>query len=33
MTNYDLDAWEDAWVKTMHDIGEHWECRAGEFGC
>jgi len=22
-----------AWVKSMHDIGEHWECRAGEFGC
>jgi hypothetical protein len=22
-----------AWVKTMHDIGEHWECRPGEFGC
>ena len=21
------------WVKDMHDIGEHWECRAGEFGC
>jgi len=20
------------WVKEMHDIGEHWECRAGEFG-
>ena len=22
-----------AWVKAMHAIGEHWECRAGEFGC
>jgi hypothetical protein len=22
-----------AWVKQMHDLGEHWECRAGEFGC
>lgn len=22
-----------AWVKKMHDLGEHWECRAGEFGC
>ena len=22
-----------AWVKKMHDIGEHWECREGEFGC
>jgi hypothetical protein len=21
------------WVSDMHDIGEHWECRAGEFGC
>jgi len=21
-----------AWVRDMHDIGEHWECRAGEFG-
>jgi hypothetical protein len=21
------------WVKDMHDLGEHWECRAGEFGC
>lgn len=21
------------WVKTMHDLGEHWECRPGEFGC
>lgn len=22
-----------AWVKAMHNIGEHWECRPGEFGC
>jgi hypothetical protein len=22
-----------AWVKQMHDIGEHFECREGEFGC
>ena len=22
-----------AWVKQMHDLGEHFECRAGEFGC
>lgn len=22
-----------AWVRAMHDLGEHWECRAGEFGC
>ena len=22
-----------AWVKAMHDMGEHWECREGEFGC
>ena len=21
-----------AWVKDMHDIGEHFECRSGEFG-
>jgi DNA-binding Lrp family transcriptional regulator len=21
------------WVRKMHDIGEHWECRKGEFGC
>lgn len=21
------------WVKALHDIGEHWECKAGEFGC
>lgn len=21
------------WVKQMHDIGEHFECRPGEFGC
>lgn len=21
------------WVRDMHDIGEHWECRRGEFGC
>jgi len=20
------------WVRDMHDIGEHWECRSGEFG-
>ena len=22
-----------AWVLKMHDMGEHWECRPGEFGC
>lgn len=22
-----------AWVRAMHNIGEHWECREGEFGC
>jgi len=22
-----------AWVQKMHEMGEHWECRAGEFGC
>jgi len=22
-----------AWVKALHDQGEHWECRDGEFGC
>jgi hypothetical protein len=22
-----------AWVKGLHDIGEHYECREGEFGC
>lgn len=21
------------WVKDMHDMGEHFECREGEFGC
>jgi len=21
------------WVKDLHDQGEHWECREGEFGC
>jgi len=21
------------WVRDMHEIGEHWECRPGEFGC
>jgi hypothetical protein len=21
------------WVENLHDIGEHWECRPGEFGC
>jgi hypothetical protein len=23
------------WVRDMHDLGEHWECREGEFdgGC
>ena len=21
------------WVKEMHDIGEHFECKPGEFGC
>ena len=24
---------ERGWVSKMHDIGEHWECRPGEFGC
>ena len=22
-----------AWVKQMHEMGEHFECRPGEFGC
>jgi hypothetical protein len=22
-----------AWVKALHDQGEHWECKPGEFGC
>jgi predicted transcriptional regulator len=22
-----------AWVRQMHELGEHFECRAGEFGC
>jgi predicted transcriptional regulator len=22
-----------AWVKQMHELGEHFECRPGEFGC
>jgi hypothetical protein len=21
------------WVRDLHDIGEHFECGAGEFGC
>jgi hypothetical protein len=21
------------WVRDLHNIGEHFECRAGEFGC
>ena len=21
------------WVRDLHDQGEHWECRDGEFGC
>jgi len=21
------------WVRDMHDLGEHWECKPGEFGC
>jgi hypothetical protein len=21
------------WVRKMHELGEHWECRPGEFGC
>jgi hypothetical protein len=21
------------WVEQMHDLGEHFECRPGEFGC
>jgi hypothetical protein len=21
------------WVQDMHDMGEHFECREGEFGC
>jgi len=24
---------EREWVKDMHDLGEHFECRPGEFGC
>lgn len=30
--NADIPGYRD-WVKGLHDIGEHWECRAGEFGC
>lgn len=30
--NADIPGYRD-WVKAMHDLGEHWECRAGEFGC
>lgn len=22
-----------AWVRSLHNQGEHWECRVGEFGC
>ncbi len=22
-----------AWVEELHEMGEHWECRPGEFGC
>lgn len=22
-----------AWVRALHNQGEHWECRKGEFGC
>lgn len=37
----DLKAWERpaegpvkrAWVKALHDEGDHFECRPGEFGC
>ena len=21
------------WVEELHEMGEHWECRPGEFGC
>ena len=21
------------WVRDLHDIDEHFECRVGEFGC
>ncbi len=21
------------WVRSLHEMGEHWECREGEFGC
>lgn len=21
------------WVRDMHELGEHWECKPGEFGC
>lgn len=21
------------WVRSLHEMGEHWECRPGEFGC
>jgi biotin operon repressor len=24
---------EREWVRDMHDLGEHFECREGEFGC
>jgi len=30
--NADIPGYRD-WVKHMHDIGEHFECREGEFGC
>jgi hypothetical protein len=30
--NADIPGYRD-WVKAMHDLGEHWECRPGEFGC
>lgn len=37
----DLKPWERpaegpikrAWVKSLHDMGDHFECRPGEFGC
>jgi hypothetical protein len=30
--NAEIPGYRD-WVKGLHDIGEHWECRRGEFGC
>jgi hypothetical protein len=24
---------ERGWVEELHELGEHYECRPGEFGC